>query len=191
MIHIAIFASGSGSNAEQLAKHFHQHANIQVACLVSNRKNAGVFNRLANFDITPYYVAKEDWENESMILDLLAKHQIDYIVLAGFLLKIPAYLIAKFPTNIINVHPSLLPKYGGKGMYGMHVHEAVKLGGESETGITIHLVNEEFDQGKIIFQASCPVDTNDTPETIATKVQAMEHQHLAKAVISEILKQHA
>jgi len=189
MKHVAIFASGSGSNAAQLASYFDNHSVIKVSCLVSNRKQAGVFERLSRYkEITPLYIPKDDWNNADVVLGLMQKHEVDYIILAGFLLKIPAYLIQEFPNKIINIHPALLPKYGGKGMYGMHVHEAVKLAKETESGITIHLVNEEFDKGEMVFQASCDVAENDTAEDIASKVQALEHKHFAKEVEKQILK---
>jgi phosphoribosylglycinamide formyltransferase-1 len=189
MKHVAIFASGSGSNAEQLASYFDNHSSIKVSCIVSNRKQAGVFGRLSGYkEIMPLYIAKDDWSNEGLVMNLLQKHQVDYIVLAGFLLKVPAYLIKAFQNKIINIHPALLPKYGGKGMYGMHVHEAVKEAKESESGISIHLVNEEFDKGEMVFQASCKIAKNDTAEDIASKVQALEHKHFAKEVEKQILK---
>jgi phosphoribosylglycinamide formyltransferase-1 len=189
MKHIAIFASGSGSNAEQLASYFDNHSSIKVSCIVSNRKQAGVFGRLSGYkEITPLCIAKDDWSNEGLVLDLLQKHQVDFIVLAGFLLKVPAYLIKRFQSKIINIHPALLPKYGGKGMYGAHVHEAVKSAEETESGITIHLVNEEFDKGEMIFQARCKIDKSDSAADIAKKVQMLEHEHFAEQVVQQILK---
>lgn len=189
MTHVAIFASGNGSNAHQLAMYFKNHSTIQVSCVVSNRKQAGVFDRLADFPtIKQAYVPKNEWENELQVLNLLQEYEVDYIVLAGFLLKIPAYLIAAFPNKIINIHPALLPNYGGKGMYGMHVHEAVKAANDSLSGITIHLVNEEFDKGEVLFQASCQLNETDSAIDIANKVQALEHKHFAKEVEKQILK---
>jgi phosphoribosylglycinamide formyltransferase-1 len=189
MTRVAIFASGNGSNAHQLAVYFNNHPSIQVTCVVSNRKQAGVFSKLAEFPgIEQVYVPKDNWNDEAQVLTILKEHQIDYIVLAGFLLKIPAFLIQAFPNKIINIHPALLPKFGGKGMYGMHVHEAVKAAGEKSSGITIHLVNEEFDKGEMLFQASCELKESDSAVDIATKVQALEHKHFAKEVEKQILR---
>jgi phosphoribosylglycinamide formyltransferase-1 len=187
MIHIAIFASGSGSNAEQLALYFKNNQQITISCVLSNRKHAGVFDRLSPYNLNTYYVPKDDWQKEGVVSNILEKEKVDFIVLAGFLLKIPSYLTSIFTDKIFNIHPALLPKFGGKGMYGSHVHEAVKQAKESKTGITIHLVNEEFDKGKILFQASCDVHENDDMNTIAKNVQALEHAHFGEVIAQQIL----
>ncbi len=188
VINIAIFASGAGSNAEVLAKYFENHAQIKVTCVIYNRKQAGVVGKMERYAIPCVYLPKSKWENPDEVIATLENFKINAIVLAGFLLKIPEKIIQTFPNRIINIHPSLLPKFGGKGMYGINVHKAVEASGEKESGITIHIVNEEFDKGRIIFQASCKIEERDTAEIIAKKVQELEHMHFAPEVEKEILK---
>lgn len=173
---VSIFVSGSGSNAEVLYKYFQNSEQIDIISVISNRKEAGIFDRSLNWDIPVTYCSNSEFDN-GHILDLLAKDRIDYIILAGFLKKVPLSLIDKYENNILNIHPALLPEYGGKGMYGIHVHQAVKANNEAETGITIHLVDKDFDSGKIIFQKTCSISSNDSPEDIARKVQTLEHQY--------------
>lgn len=178
---IAIFASGSGSNAEQLMTYFSTKKEIEVALLVTNRSKAKAVGRALRFDVPALVLKKEDFdEKQAFLLTELHRMEIDGIVLAGFLLKIPTNLIAAFPEKIINIHPSLLPNFGGEGMYGSHVHEAVQKAQATESGITIHLVNEEYDKGEILFQARCAVHANDSPQTIADRVLALEHAHFAE-----------
>ncbi|RAW02827.1 phosphoribosylglycinamide formyltransferase [Pseudochryseolinea flava] len=179
---IAILASGSGSNAEEIFKHFKNHPAIEVSLLLSNNPGAYALERAKKFNIPAAVFTREEFKNGAIIQSLFAEHKITHIVLAGFLWLIPDYLIKDFPNKIINIHPALLPKFGGKGMYGMKVHEAVKANLESETGITIHEVNEHYDEGKIIFQASCSVTGDDTPESIAKKVHALEYEHFPKVI---------
>lgn len=174
---LALFASGSGSNAEVIIRHFKNHPNIQVELVITNNATAGVIERAQKLDVQTKYFTREQFRESEKILEALRQHEITHIVLAGFLLQIPTPLIQEYPSRIINIHPSLLPKFGGKGMYGMKVHEAVKQSSETETGITIHEVNEHYDDGRVLFQAKCKVETTDTPEQIARNVQALEHHH--------------
>lgn len=185
MINLAIFASGNGSNAERLIQHFQDHSQVRICTVFCNRKHAGVFDRLHG--VEGVYVPKATWlEQPDKLLSMLRTRNIHFIVLAGFLLKVPQQLIQVFPERIINIHPSLLPKFGGKGMYGMHVHEAVAAANEKLSGISIHAVNEEFDKGRIIYQASCEV-AGLTAKEIAKKVQTLEHRFFAPAIEQYVL----
>lgn len=184
---IAIFASGGGSNAKKIIEHFHKSKTGKVALVVSNKKDAGVLDIAARHKIPAMHLQRADIYETKEILFILDEYEIDFIVLAGFLWLVPNYLIQAYPHRIVNIHPALLPKYGGKGMYGKHVHAAVKAAGEKESGITIHFANENYDEGDVIFQASCLLDESDTPETIAGKVLELEHEHFPK-VIEQLLK---
>ncbi|MGL4333175.1 MAG: phosphoribosylglycinamide formyltransferase [Bacteroidales bacterium] len=184
---VSIFVSGNGSNAEVLYKYFQKSEQIDIVSVISNRKEAGIFDRALNWDIPVIYCSNGDFEN-GHIIQLLEQERIDVIILAGFLKKIPVSLINKYENKIINIHPALLPKFGGKGMYGMNVHCAVKENNESESGITIHLVDKDFDSGKILFQKSCGILPADTPQEIARKVQVLEHQFYP-TVIEEYITQ--
>ncbi|MDJ1503931.1 phosphoribosylglycinamide formyltransferase [Xanthocytophaga agilis] len=188
MTSIAIFASGSGSNAQKIMEYFDNHPSIQVKLVLSNKEDAPVLLRAANFMVPTYVFDRKTFYETTKVEEELASYKIDYIVLAGFLWLIPLPLIHTYPNKIINIHPALLPKYGGKGMYGMKVHEAVVQAKETETGITIHLINEEYDKGAHLFQISCVVEANDTPERIAEKVHALEHTHFPKVIEEWILK---
>jgi phosphoribosylglycinamide formyltransferase-1 len=179
---IAIFASGSGTNAENLIHYFKENKKIEISYIFSNNKNAYVIQRAKNHNIKYYIFSRTEFYHTTTILQILQNNNIDFIILAGFLWLIPDYLIKNYPNRIINIHPALLPKYGGKGMYGMNVHEAILKNNEKETGITIHYVNHEYDKGDIIFQAKCPVNKDDTAETIAKKVHALEYEHFPKIV---------
>lgn len=174
---IAIFASGSGTNAEVIMRYFQHHPSVRVKLVLSNNENAKVLERAKQFDIATIAFSMEEFKNANLVLSWLQQHEITHVVLAGFLWLVPDYLIKTFPNRIVNIHPALLPKFGGKGMYGMKVHEAVKQAYETRTGITIHLVNEHYDEGAIIFQTTCAVASSDTAEQIAKKVQTLEHQH--------------
>lgn len=186
MIRLAIFASGSGTNAQKLMEFYENDHDISIAAVFCNKPNAQVIERAEKFGIPVEIFEKSDLENPHFC-KRLDFHFIDFIVLAGFLLKIPAHLIKAFPQKIINIHPSLLPKYGGKGMYGQRVHEAVLANRESESGITIHLVNEIYDDGRILCQKKCQVLENDTPETLASRIHKLEHETFAKIVNEYIL----
>ena len=179
---IALFASGSGTNAEEIIKYFQHHASIEVVLLLSNNPDAYALERAKKFNVPVHIFNRYDFREEKMFLPVLGNSHITHIVLAGFLWLIPDYLVKAFPHHIINIHPALLPKYGGKGMYGMKVHETVKTMLEKETGITIHEVNEKYDEGKILFQAKCSVEPADSPEQIAHKVHQLEYQHYAVVI---------
>lgn len=191
MKHIAIFASGSGSNAEQIAAYFAHRDDVTIPLILTNNPKAGVIDRARRgfghnrhipvllFDRTTFY-------ETTQISDLLQRQAIDLIVLAGFMWLIPSALVRAFPGRIINIHPALLPKFGGKGMYGHHVHEAVVAAGETETGITIHFVNEHYDEGQPIFQATCPVLPTDSPGDVAQKIHTLEYAHYPR-IVDEVL----
>ncbi len=179
---IAIFASGGGSNARKIIEYFKNSETIAVQLVVSNKKDAGVLDIAHASGIETLVIHRADFAREDQLLTELRARNIDYIVLAGFLLLVPTYLVAAFPQRIFNIHPALLPKYGGKGMYGHFVHEAVKAAGETESGMTIHLVNEQYDKGDILFQARCTLMPEDSPEDIARKVLALEHRYYAEVI---------
>lgn len=186
---IAIFASGTGSNAVQLIEHFRNSERVEVKVLVCNKDDAPVVGKARDLGVEVLIMNNETFENGLTLLQELDYREISWIVLAGFLRKIPVNLINGFRDRIINIHPSLLPKFGGKGMYGMHVHRAVVEAGETQSGITIHLVNEEFDKGEILAQYTVDLTSEDTPEMVAQKVQQLEHQHFAYIVEQTINKQ--
>jgi phosphoribosylglycinamide formyltransferase-1 len=184
---IVLFASGSGSNAEKIAQYFASSTDVEIALIISNNPKAGVIDRArkgfdADLHVPVLVFDRTTFYNTSRITQLLQDLHIDLIVLAGFMWLMPAELVRAFPNQIINIHPALLPKFGGKGMYGHFVHEAVVAAGESESGITIHYVNEHYDEGQIIFQASCPVSPADTPDDVARHVQVLEHTHYPHVV---------
>lgn len=187
MINIAIFASGSGSNAENICRYFQNNEQIKIASIISNKKDAYVLKRAERFDIPFAFFSKICFETTSHVIDYLKEEKIDFIVLAGFLLKVPDNILQAYPDMIINIHPALLPKFGGKGMYGDNVHRAVKEAGETESGITIHYVNENYDEGAVIFQAKCEVAQNDTSDSIAHKVHELEYKYFPK-VIETVVK---
>ena len=184
-VKIAVFASGSGSNAENIIRYFEKDDSVEIVSIVSNKACAYVHERSKSLNIPSYTFAKPEFENGE-VLKLILKQQIDWIVLAGFLLKIPNNILQAYPNRIINIHPALLPKYGGKGMYGLHVHEAVVANRETESGITIHYVNENYDEGAIIFQAKCEIFPNDSAEEVAAKVHELEYRWFPE-VIEEVL----
>ena len=187
MKRIAIFASGSGTNAENIIKYFQNSDSIRVSKVYCNKKEAGVFERCQRLNVPCVWFSREAFYDSSRVLHDVQLHA-DFLVLAGFLWKIPHDFIAAFPNNMINIHPALLPKYGGKGMYGMNVHKKVKENNESETGITIHYVNEDYDEGAIIFQAKTNVDAQDSPEDIANKIHVLEYKHFPQVIEETILK---
>ncbi len=182
MTRIAVFASGTGSNAARIANYFaHSHC-ARVHLVVSNKPQAPVLGLARARGIATHLISRDDFYNTEHLLSLLAEHEIGFIALAGFLWLVPPYLVRAYWRRMVNIHPALLPAYGGKGMYGMRVHEAVKAAGERETGITIHYVNEQYDEGDVIFQARCPVLPDDSAADIARKVQALEHEHYPKVL---------
>ena len=186
MVNIAIFASGSGSNAENIVRYFKSHPSISVSLILTNKADAFVIERARKLDIPSMVFSKKEMNETNLVLNLFKENKIDWIILAGFLLKVPDNIIAAFPDRILNIHPALLPKYGGKGMYGSRVHEAVVAAGEKESGITIHLVNDHYDEGQIVFQASCPVLASDSADDVAAKVHALEYEHFPR-VIEDII----
>ena len=187
MKNIAIFASGEGSNAEAIARYFANSDNVCVKCVLTNRQNAGVHSRMQNLGIQSLYFPKEVWTNGNQIVEILKQKDIDLIVLAGFLAKIELSIIQAYSNRILNIHPSLLPRYGGKGMWGHHIHEAVIANRETESGISIHFIDENIDGGEIVFQAKCEVLPDDTPDTLATRIHALEHKHYPQ-VIEKLLE---
>lgn len=188
MIKIAIFASGSGSNAENIANYFANNLNVEISLIVSNKQDAFVHERAKKLNIESITFLKSEFDTTDNVLNYLKKKEIDFIVLAGFLLKVPQNLIEAYPNKIVNIHPALLPKHGGKGMYGDNVHKAVIEAGETQSGITIHYIDENYDEGATIFQATCKVEPTDTYEDVANKVHALEYEHFPK-VIETILQQ--
>lgn len=183
---VAIFASGSGTNAERMFEHFKNHERISIVLLLSNNPGAFALQRAAKANI-PTMVFNREQLKQGDVLKWLEEYGVTHVVLAGFLWLIPSNLTEAFPNKIVNIHPALLPKFGGKGMYGAKVHEAVKASGEKETGITIHLVNEKYDDGAIIFQGKTPIGIDDTPDHIAEKVHALEYAHYPQVVENWIL----
>lgn len=179
---IVLFASGSGSNVENIATFFEDRNDVLISCVLSNKNNAQVLERCKRLGIPALSFNKNAFSQSDVILKLLNALNPDLIVLAGFLWKIPLQYVESFPNKIINIHPALLPKYGGKGMYGMHVHEAVKKNGDKETGISIHFVNENYDEGNIILQAKTKLTKTDSPDSIAQKVHALEYEHFPKVI---------
>ena len=186
MKQVVLFASGSGSNVENIAKYFENNEQVKIRCVLTNNKEAKVIDRCQRLKIPVLYFNRTAFSKTNTILTLLQAFSPDLIVLAGFLWKIPESFVKAFPNKILNVHPALLPKYGGKGMYGANVHQAVKDNKESETGITIHYVNENYDEGAIIHQSRTKLNPTDTPEHIAKKVHDLEYEHFPK-VIEQIL----
>jgi phosphoribosylglycinamide formyltransferase 1 len=188
MINIAIFASGNGSNAEQIIRYFKDSKDIEISLILSNNTDAYVLQRAKNHNIPTFIFTKNEINDTNIVLIKLKEYNIDFIVLAGFMIKVPDNILKLFPNRIVNIHPALLPKYGGKGMYGMNVHKAIIIEKEKESGISIHYVNDKYDDGQIIFQAKCNVDYDETPDSLAAKVHKLEHEHYPK-IIEKIVKQ--
>jgi len=187
MKRIVIFASGSGTNAENIIKYFQKSNVAKVVRVLSNKKDARVLERSSSLNVSNMCFSRADFYDSDTVLNLLIK-EADFIVLAGFLWRVPEKIISLFRNKIINIHPALLPKYGGKGMYGMHVHKAVIDNKEKETGITIHYVNEHYDKGAIIFQIKTKLETTDSPEDIAQKIHTLEYEYFPKIIKKTILK---
>jgi len=186
MTRIAIFASGSGSNAENIIRYFSDKESVKVVLVLSNRANSGALIRAQSHNIPTFIFTKNDLNECSKVHKVLKYYNASMIVLAGFLLKIPLNIIKAYPNSILNIHPALLPKFGGKGMYGMNVHKAVVQNNEQKSGITIHYVNENYDEGDIIFQAKCDIDEHDLPEDVKRKVQVLELCHFPSVIESII-----
>ncbi len=188
-INIAIFASGSGTNAENIIKFFNKKVSVNIALVLSNKKDAYVFERTKKYNITSHVFTKQDLIDTDNVLSILQQYKIDFIVLAGFLLPIPKGILDKYHNLIINIHPALLPKYGGKGMYGDYIHKAVVDAGEKESGITIHYIDEKYDEGNIIFQATCMISPDDSPEDVASKVHELEYKYYPRVIEDVLLRE--
>jgi len=186
MKRIAIFASGSGSNAENIATYFAEKEGIDLVLILTNNPSAFVLERAKIWAIPSFVFSKKDLNLTTIVIDKLKEYNANIVILAGFLLKIPSSLINAYPNRIVNIHPALLPNYGGKGMYGMNVHRAVVANKQKESGISIHYVNEVYDEGNIIFQAKCSLSSDDSPEDVAAKVQALEYAHYPRIIESII-----
>lgn len=184
---IAIFASGSGSNAENIIQYFAQKPQFCVKSVFCNVPDAYVLERAKKYRIPTFVFNREEFRNPDKVFRQLQEQEIDFIVLAGFLWLMPSFITAAWPNKIVNIHPALLPAYGGKGMYGHYVHEAVIAAGEKESGITIHYVNDHYDQGAIIFQAKCPVLPTDTPDDLAARVHELEYRYFPEIIEKTIL----
>ena len=183
---IAVLASGNGTNAENIIRYFQDSESVHIGLVLTNRETAFVMERARCLNVPSVYILKEEWKEGMSVLALLRDRKIDFIVLAGFLARVPDCILHAYPNKIINIHPSLLPKFGGKGMYGNCVHEAVVAAGEKENGITIHYINEHFDEGKIIRQYKCPIWPGETAEQVAEKVHALEYEYYPQ-VIAELI----
>lgn len=189
MKNIAILASGSGTNAENIARFFGEGNKIRVALVITNRKNAGVIERMNRLNIDVEYVPNSVWDNDpQQVVDLLRSRDIDLVVLAGFMHYVSPVILAAFPDRVVNIHPSLLPAYGGKGMWGHHVHEAVVAAGETESGVTVHYVTEVFDDGEIVMQQRVPVLPDDTPETLEERIHKAEYELYPRAIVAALTR---
>ena len=182
MINIAILASGSGTNTENMIRYFVKSETIKIALVLSNNSTAGVLLRAEAQGVPSFTFSRSEFQSGETVLRKLHQFQIDYLILAGFLNKIPEIILQAYPGRIINIHPALLPKFGGKGMYGHFVHGAVLQAGESESGITIHQIDAQYDEGAVLFQATCPVLETDTPETLAARVHELEYFHYPRVI---------
>ncbi|MCB0821659.1 MAG: phosphoribosylglycinamide formyltransferase [Bacteroidales bacterium] len=187
MINIAIFASGSGTNAQRIIEYFKDDSEVNICRIFCNNPSAFVLQRAEKLNIPSLLFSKDDFYAEGIVADTLQSDRTDWIILAGFLWLIPQFLINRYPDRIVNIHPALLPKYGGKGMYGNRVHKAVIENGEDKSGITIHFVNQNYDEGQIIFQAKCDVHVKDTTQSLALKIHELEYKHFPE-VIEELIK---
>ena len=187
MINLAIFVSGGGTNCENIIRYFEGSDQVNIALVISNRSDAYALVRAERLQVKSMVIGKQKLNDESFLMGVMREHQIDFIVLAGFLLMVPNFLIDAYPRRIINIHPALLPEFGGKGMWGHHVHEAVKAAGKTETGMTVHYVSEVCDGGEIIAQFSTPISPDDTPDDIAAKEHGLEMKYFPQ-VIEEVLR---
>ena len=186
-IRLAILGSGNGTNAQQISEYFAGRTDVEVACIIYNKRDAYIAERARNLGIESHFFGKADFYDNGAVLKYLADKQVDWVILAGFLWLVPQPMLHAYPGRIINIHPALLPNYGGKGMYGHHVHEAVVANHEKESGITIHIVDEHYDRGTTLFQARCSVTPDDTPDTLAAKIHLLEKEHFPR-VIDETIK---
>ena len=189
MVKLAIFASGSGTNAEQIIRHLQNNKKMKISLILSDKADAFVLQRAKNHNIKSIVFTKQELNDSDIVTNQLKKNEIDFIVLAGFMIKVPDKILAMYPDKIVNIHPALLPKHGGKGMYGMKVHQAVIDSKENKSGISIHYVNDKYDEGQIIFQTECSVNENDTPETLAEKIHKLEHEYYPRIIEEVVTKQ--
>ena len=181
-IRLAILGSGNGTNAQQISEYFAGRTDVEVACIIYNKRDAYIAERAKRLGIESHYFGRADFYENGVVMDYLRQKRADWVILAGFLWLVPQDMLAAFPGRIINIHPALLPKYGGKGMYGHHVHEAVVANHETESGITIHIVDEHYDRGTTLFQARCTVTPDDTPDTLAAKIHLLEKEHFPRVI---------
>ncbi len=181
-IRLAILGSGNGTNAQQISEYFAGRTDVEVCCIIYNKRDAYIAERAKNLGIEARYFGRKDFYESSAVLDYLRERKADWVILAGFLWLVPENMLAAYPSRIINIHPALLPKFGGKGMYGHHVHEAVVAAHEKETGITIHIVDNHYDRGTTLFQARCSVTPDDTPDTVAAKIHLLEKEHFPRVI---------
>lgn len=181
-IKLAILGSGNGTNAQQISEYFADRDDVKVVCIIYNKKDAYIAQRAKNLGIESHYFGRNDFYVSNAVLDYLHEKQADWIILAGFLWLVPESMLQAFPNRIINIHPALLPLYGGKGMYGHRVHEAVVANHEKESGITIHIVDNNYDRGTTLFQARCTVTPDDTPDTLAEKIHLLEKEHFPRVI---------
>ena len=187
-IRLAILGSGNGTNAQQISEYFAGRTDVEVACIIYNVRNAYIAERAKNLGIESRYFGRADFYDNGNVLEYLREKEADWVILAGFLWLVPQAILDAYPGRVINIHPALLPKFGGKGMYGHHVHEAVVAAGERETGITIHIVDQHYDRGTTLFQAKCPVTPDDTPDTVAAKIHLLEKEYFPKVIDETIHK---
>lgn len=188
MIRLAILASGGGSNAEAILRYFTGHPSIRIVLVACNRKTAGVYQVAENHKVESIHLSQERFQSGDGYQPVFQEKEVNGLILAGFLWKLPPVLVSAYPDRILNIHPALLPKFGGQGMYGIHVHQAVLAAKETESGITIHRVDEHYDNGDVVFQTACPVDPTDTPESLAKRVLQLEHQHYPPTIESYFTK---
>ena len=186
-IRLAILGSGNGTNAQQISEYFANRSDVEVVCIIYNVRDAYIATRAQKLGIEARYFGRADFYENGRVLDYLHEKQADWVILAGFLWLVPEAILDAFPNRIINIHPALLPKYGGKGMYGHHVHEAVVAAGEKETGITIHIVDKHYDRGTTLFQARCSVEPTDTADDVAAKIHLLEKEYFPR-VIDETIR---
>jgi len=187
MYRLAVFASGSGTNAENIIKYFQNKPQICVSCVCTNRSDATVILRAKKYNIDVLVFSRTDFYRSNKVIDFLKQHEVDWVILAGFLWLVPENMIRMFHNRIMNIHPALLPKYGGKGMYGERVHKSVIENNEKQSGITIHLIDQEYDKGRILYQATCPVLQGDSPELLAARIHQLEYQYYPKIIEETIV----
>lgn len=181
-IRLAILGSGNGTNAQQISEYFVSRSDVEVVCIIYNVHDAYIAQRARNLGIEAQYFGRKDFYETGAVLDYLRRKEADWVILAGFLWLVPQDILDAYPGHVINIHPALLPKYGGKGMYGHHVHEAVVANHEQESGITIHIVDEHYDRGTTLFQARCTVTPDDTPDSLAAKIHLLEKEHFPRVI---------